>query len=110
MTSVLCCFAERDEVPGSPVSASSATSGWEKQNGSHGTDVALGMKPSLCTVAPLHCLLLPFAGPPTSPSSSSMASRKSTESVAGSRWGCPAGVLRWGDAAPRWEELGSVTS
>lgn len=52
--------AERDEVPGSPVSASSATSGWEKQNGSH--------------------------GPPTSPSSSSMASRKSTESVAGSRF------------------------
>ncbi|XP_052542169.1 von Willebrand factor A domain-containing protein 5B2 isoform X1 [Tympanuchus pallidicinctus] len=52
--------AERDEVPGSPVSASSATSGWEKQNGSHGL--------------------------PTSPSGSSMASRKSTESIAGSRF------------------------
>ncbi|XP_015727258.1 von Willebrand factor A domain-containing protein 5B2 isoform X2 [Coturnix japonica] len=52
--------AGRDEVPGSPVSASSATSGWEKQNGSHGL--------------------------PTSPSSSSVASRKSTESIAGSRF------------------------
>ncbi|XP_072200949.1 von Willebrand factor A domain-containing protein 5B2 isoform X1 [Excalfactoria chinensis] len=52
--------AERNEVPASPVSASSATSGWEKQNGSHGL--------------------------PTSPSSSSVASRKSTESIAGSRF------------------------
>ncbi|XP_040423861.1 von Willebrand factor A domain-containing protein 5B2 isoform X1 [Cygnus olor] len=52
--------AERDEVPGSPASVSSATSGWEKQNGTN--------------------------GPPTSPSTSSMGSQKSTESIAGSRF------------------------
>ncbi|XP_065604034.1 von Willebrand factor A domain-containing protein 5B2 [Cyrtonyx montezumae] len=52
--------AERDEVPGSPVSVSSATSGWEKQNGSHGL--------------------------PASPSSSSVATQKFTESIVGSRF------------------------
>ncbi|XP_075273474.1 von Willebrand factor A domain-containing protein 5B2 isoform X2 [Opisthocomus hoazin] len=52
--------AERDETPGSPASVSSATYGWEKQNGSN--------------------------RPPTSPSTTSMGSQKSTESIAGSRF------------------------
>ncbi|XP_074446826.1 von Willebrand factor A domain-containing protein 5B2 isoform X1 [Larus michahellis] len=52
--------AERDETPGSPASISSATYGWEKQNGSN--------------------------GPPTSPSTASMGSQRSTESIAGSRF------------------------
>ncbi|XP_053931050.1 von Willebrand factor A domain-containing protein 5B2 isoform X2 [Cuculus canorus] len=53
-------FAERAETPGSPASASSTTYGWEKQNCSN--------------------------GPPTSPSTTSMGSQKSTESIAGSRF------------------------
>ncbi|XP_074768148.1 von Willebrand factor A domain-containing protein 5B2 [Athene noctua] len=52
--------AERDETPGSPASVSSPTYGWEKQNCSN--------------------------GPPTSPSTTSMGSQKSTESIAGSRF------------------------
>ncbi|KAM9279360.1 von Willebrand factor A domain-containing protein 5B2 [Morus bassanus] len=52
--------AEQDETPGSPASVSSPTSGWEKQNCSN--------------------------GPPTSPSTTSMGSQKSTESIAGSRF------------------------
>ncbi|KAM6326266.1 von Willebrand factor A domain-containing protein 5B2 [Podargus strigoides] len=52
--------AERDETPGSPASVSSPTSGWEKQNCSN--------------------------GPPTSPSTTSMGSQKSTESITGSRF------------------------
>ncbi|XP_049658517.1 von Willebrand factor A domain-containing protein 5B2 isoform X1 [Accipiter gentilis] len=52
--------AERDETPGSPASISSPTYGWEKQNCSN--------------------------GPPTSPSTTSMGSQKSTESIAGSRF------------------------
>ncbi|XP_075617973.1 von Willebrand factor A domain-containing protein 5B2 isoform X1 [Balearica regulorum gibbericeps] len=52
--------AERDETPGSPASVSSPTDGWEKQNCSN--------------------------GPPTSPSTTSMGSQKSTESIAGSRF------------------------
>ncbi|XP_054691317.1 von Willebrand factor A domain-containing protein 5B2 isoform X1 [Grus americana] len=52
--------AERDEAPGSPASISSPTNGWEKQNCSN--------------------------GPPTSPSTTSMGSQKSTESIAGSRF------------------------
>ncbi|XP_076197352.1 von Willebrand factor A domain-containing protein 5B2 isoform X2 [Aptenodytes patagonicus] len=51
---------ERDETPGSPASVSSPTYGWEKQNCSN--------------------------GPPTSPSTTSMGSQKSTESIAGSRF------------------------
>ncbi|KAM9231414.1 von Willebrand factor A domain-containing protein 5B2 [Leptosomus discolor] len=52
--------AEQDETPGSPASVSSPTYGWEKQNCSN--------------------------GPPTSPSTTSMGSQKSTESIAGSRF------------------------
>ncbi|XP_074009494.1 von Willebrand factor A domain-containing protein 5B2 [Numenius arquata] len=52
--------AEREETPGSPASASSTTYGWEKQTGSN--------------------------GPPSSPSTASMGSQKSTESIAGSRF------------------------
>ncbi|XP_061861874.1 von Willebrand factor A domain-containing protein 5B2 [Colius striatus] len=52
--------AGRDETPGSPASISSPTSGWEKQNCSN--------------------------GPPTSPSTTSMGSQKSTESIIGSRF------------------------
>ncbi|XP_014795333.1 PREDICTED: von Willebrand factor A domain-containing protein 5B2 isoform X2 [Calidris pugnax] len=52
--------AEREETPGSPASASSTTYGWEKQNSSN--------------------------GPPSSPSTASMGSQKSTESIAGSRF------------------------
>ncbi|KAM9275173.1 LOW QUALITY PROTEIN: von Willebrand factor A domain-containing protein 5B2 [Cariama cristata] len=52
--------AERDETPGSPASISSPTYGWEKQNCSN--------------------------GPPTSPSTTSMGSQKSMESIAGSRF------------------------
>ncbi|KAM6122195.1 von Willebrand factor A domain-containing protein 5B2 [Pterocles gutturalis] len=52
--------AEQGETPGSPASVSSTTYGWEKQNCSN--------------------------GPPTSPSTTSMGSQKSTESIAGSRF------------------------
>ncbi|XP_032925085.1 von Willebrand factor A domain-containing protein 5B2 isoform X1 [Catharus ustulatus] len=52
--------AERDEIPRSPGSISSPTFGWEKQNYSN--------------------------GPPSSPSTTSMGSQKSTESIAGSRF------------------------
>ncbi|KAM9378756.1 von Willebrand factor A domain-containing protein 5B2 [Phaethornis superciliosus] len=52
--------AVREGTPDSPASASSPTYSWEKQN---------------CT-----------NGPPTSPSTTSMGSQKSTESVAGSRF------------------------
>ncbi|XP_077040175.1 von Willebrand factor A domain-containing protein 5B2 isoform X1 [Agelaius phoeniceus] len=52
--------AERDEIPRSPGSTSSPTFGWEKQNYSN--------------------------GPPSSPSTTSMGSQKSTESIAGSRF------------------------
>ncbi|XP_064372768.1 von Willebrand factor A domain-containing protein 5B2 isoform X2 [Dromaius novaehollandiae] len=52
--------AERDEIPASLASASSVTSGWEKQNSPNGS--------------------------PTSPSTASTGSQKSTESVAGSRF------------------------
>uniref|UniRef100_A0A8C4TR73 von Willebrand factor A domain containing 5B2 n=1 Tax=Falco tinnunculus TaxID=100819 RepID=A0A8C4TR73_FALTI len=52
--------AEQDETPGSPASVSSPTYGSEKQNCSN--------------------------GPPTSPSTTSMGSQKSTESITGSRF------------------------
>ncbi|TRZ23045.1 hypothetical protein HGM15179_004084 [Zosterops borbonicus] len=52
--------AERDEIARSPGSISSPTFGWEKQNYSN--------------------------GPPSSPSTTSMGSQKSTESIAGSRF------------------------
>ncbi|XP_064929773.1 von Willebrand factor A domain-containing protein 5B2 isoform X3 [Columba livia] len=52
--------ADRVETPGSPASISSPTYGWEKPNCSN--------------------------GPPTSPSTTSMGSQKSTESIAGSRF------------------------
>ncbi|XP_071608604.1 von Willebrand factor A domain-containing protein 5B2 [Heliangelus exortis] len=52
--------AVRDGTPGSPASASSPTYSWEKQN----------------------CI----NGPPTSPSTTSMGSQKSTESLTGSRF------------------------
>ncbi|XP_050164113.1 von Willebrand factor A domain-containing protein 5B2 isoform X4 [Myiozetetes cayanensis] len=52
--------AEQDETPRTPASISSPTYGWEKQNCSN--------------------------GPPSSPSTTSMGSQKSTESIAGSRF------------------------
>ncbi|XP_017665984.1 PREDICTED: von Willebrand factor A domain-containing protein 5B2 [Lepidothrix coronata] len=52
--------AERDETPRTPASISSPTYGWEKRNCSN--------------------------GPPSSPSTTSMGSQKSTESIAGSRF------------------------
>ncbi|KAM6127450.1 LOW QUALITY PROTEIN: von Willebrand factor A domain-containing protein 5B2 [Phoenicopterus ruber ruber] len=58
--------AAEPRAPGSPASISSATYGWEKQNCSNG--------------------LSPLAGPPTSPSTTSMGSQKSTESITGSRF------------------------
>ncbi|XP_042656950.1 von Willebrand factor A domain-containing protein 5B2 isoform X2 [Tyto alba] len=81
--------AERDETPGSPASASSPTYGWEKQNFSN--------------------------GPPTSPSTTSMGSQKSTESITGSRFSLsrrrgPSLVLRPQCLSPESERSGTHAS